>query len=60
MEIQKEYIVIVNDRPYFSVVDVNHLSAVIDDAKARFGANSRIEVVMHTTEPYAPRENNGN
>ena len=28
MEIQKEYIIVVNGRPYFSVVDVNHLSAV--------------------------------
>ena len=40
MEIQKEYILVVNGRPYFSVVDVKHLSAVIDDAKARFGADS--------------------
>lgn len=60
MEIQKEYIIVVNGRPYFSVVDANHLSAVIDDVKARLGANSNIEVVMQTTEPYAPREDNGN
>lgn len=60
MKIQKEYIVVVNGRPYFSVVDVNHLSAVIDDAKARFGADLKIEVVMQTTEPYVPREDNSN
>lgn len=60
MEIQKEYIIVVNGHPYFSVVDVNHLSAVIDDVKARLGANSKIEVFMQTTEPYAPGENNGN
>lgn len=60
MKIQKEYIVVVNDRPYFSVVDVKHLSAVIGDAKARFGIDSKIEVFMQTTEPYAPGENNGN
>lgn len=60
MKIQKEYIIIVNGRPYFSVVNVNHLSAVIDDAKVRFGADSKIEVVMQTTEPYVPREDNGN
>ena len=60
MKIQKEYIIVVNGRPYFSVVDVNHLSAVIDDAKARLGDNSKIEVVMQTTEPYVPGENNGN
>lgn len=60
MKIQKEYIIVVNGRPYFSVVDINHLSAVIDDTRARFGADSTIEVVMQTTEPYAPGEDNGN
>lgn len=60
MKTQKEYIIIVEGRPYFSVVDVKHLSAVIDEAKSRFGADSKIEVFMQTTEPYAPGENNGN
>lgn len=60
MKIQKEYIIVVGNHPYFSVVDVKHLSAVIDDAKARFGIDSKIEVFMQTTEPYAPGENNGN
>lgn len=60
MEIQKEYILVVNGRPYFSVVDVKHLSAVIDDAKARFGADSKIDVFLQTTEPYVPGKNNGN
>lgn len=60
MKIQKEYIIVVNGRPYFSVVDVNHISAVIDDAKARFGADTKIEVVMQTTEPYVPRKDNVN
>lgn len=60
MKIQKEYIIVVNGHPYFSVVDIKHLSAVVDDARARFGADSTIEVVMQTTEPYAPGKNNGN
>ena len=60
MEIQKEYILVVNGRRYFSVVDVKHLSAVIDDAKARFGADSKIDVFLQTTELYAPGKNNGN
>lgn len=60
MKIQKEYIVVVNGRPYFSVVGLKNLSAVVDDARARFGADSKIEVVMQTTEPYAPGEDNGN
>lgn len=58
MEIQKEYIIVVNGRPYFSVVDVKHLSAVIDDAKARFGVDSKIEVIVQATVPYEPGENN--
>lgn len=60
MKIQKDYIIVVDGRPYFSVVDIKHLSAVVDDARARFGADSKIEVVMQTTEPYAPGEDNGN
>ena len=60
MKNQKEYIIVVEGRPYFSVVDVKHLSAVIDDTKARFGDAAKIEVLMQTTEPYAPGENNGN
>lgn len=60
MKTQKEYIIVVNGRPYFSVVDVKHLSAVIDDAKARFGADSTIEVLMQTTKPYVSGEDNGN
>ena len=58
MKIQKEYIIVVNGRPYFSVVDVKHLSAVIDDAKARFGVDSKIEVFVQATVPYEPGENN--
>lgn len=60
MEIQKEYIIVVNGRPYFSVARIKNLSAVIDEAKARFGADSKIEVIMQTTRPYAPGEDNGN
>lgn len=59
MKIQKEYIIVVNGHPYFSVVDIKHLSAVIDDAKARFGVDSKIEVIMQTTEPYVSGESSG-
>lgn len=58
MEIQKEYIIVVNGRAYFSIVNVKHLSAVIDEAKARFGADSKIEVIMQVTKPYAPGKDN--
>lgn len=58
MDIQKEYIIVVNGRPYFSVVNVKNLSAVIDEAKARFGTDSKIDVIMQTTKPYAPGKDN--
>lgn len=47
-----------NGRAYFSIVNVKHLSAVIDEAKARFGADSKIEVIMQVTKPYAPGKDN--
>lgn len=53
MNTQKEYIIVVNGRPYFSVSKVESLSTLIDEAKARFGADSKIEVFLQTVEPYA-------
>jgi UDP-N-acetylglucosamine pyrophosphorylase len=56
MNTQKEYIIIANGRPYFSVSCLKNLSAVVDEAKRRFGADAKIEVFLQTTEPYAPAE----
>jgi hypothetical protein len=52
MDTQKEYIVVVNGRPYFSVSCFKNLSAVVDEAKRRFGADAKVEVFLQTTEPY--------
>lgn len=60
MKTQKEYIIVVNSRPFFAVLDVKHLPVVIDEAKARFGADAQIDVFMQTTESYAPGKDNSN
>lgn len=54
MDTQKEYIIVVNGRPYFSVSCLKNLPAVIDEAKRRFGADAKVEVFLQTTEPYVP------
>ena len=54
MDIQKEYIIVANGRPYFSVSCLKNLSAVVDEAKRRFGADAKIEVFLQITEPYVP------
>jgi hypothetical protein len=54
MNTQKEYIIVANGRPYFSVSRLENLPAVIDEAKRRFGAEAKVEVFLQTTEPYVP------
>lgn len=54
MNTQKEYIIVANGRPYFSVSCLKNLSAVIDEAKRRFGADAKVEVFLQITEPYVP------
>lgn len=59
MNTQKEYIIVANGRPYFSVSCLENLSAVVDEAKRRFGADAKVEVFLQITEPYAPAKGNG-
>lgn len=59
MDTQKEYIIVANGRPYFSVSCPKNLSAVIDEAKRRFGADAKVEVFLQTTEPYPFATSNG-
>lgn len=54
MNTQKEYIIVANGRPYFSVSCLENLFAVVDEAKRRFGADAKVEVFLQTTEPYVP------
>ena len=58
MNTQKEYVVVVNDRPFFSVSRLENLSAVINEAKLRSGAGAKVEVFLHKTEPYVPAKGN--
>lgn len=52
MEFTKEYIVVVNGRPFFSVANPSHLFVVKDEAEHRFGEGAKVEVFVQTTEPY--------
>lgn len=54
MNTQKEYIIVANGRPYFSVSCLKNLSAVVDEAKRRFGADAKVEVFLQTTELIVP------
>ena len=59
MNTQKEYIIVANGRPYFSVSYLENLSAVVDEAKRRFGADAKVEVFLQTTELYVPAKGDG-
>lgn len=54
METRREYIIVVNGRPFFSVVNEDLISGMEDEAVARFGATAKIEIFVQTTEPYVP------
>lgn len=58
-EIQKDYIVIVNGRPFFSVSNPCNLQMVVNEARSRFGGDVKIEIVAQITEPYAFTEGDG-
>ncbi len=47
-----EYIIVVNDRPFFSVSDPSRIEVIKQEASARFAGPVVIEVYKQTTEPY--------
>lgn len=53
MDTQKEYIIVVNGRPFFSVTNPLNLQMVVNEARSRFGKEATVEIFAHTTEPYA-------
>ena len=59
METQREYVIVVNGRPFFSVVNEDLISGMEDEAVARFGATAKIEIFVQTTEPYATAKGDG-
>lgn len=54
MKTQIEYIVIVNGRPFFSVIDPCNLQMIINEARSRFGEDIPFEILKQTTKSYEP------
>lgn len=54
MDKRIEYIIVVNGRPFFSVLAPSAVSVIKNEAIERFGPNAKIEVLVQTTESYEP------
>lgn len=54
MKKQTEYIIVVNDRPFFAVLAPSAISIVKNEAVERFGLDAKIKVFVQTTSPYEP------
>lgn len=54
MKTQIEYIIVVNGRPFFSVVTESAIDLVKAEVYIRFGPDAKVEVFKQTTEPYDP------
>lgn len=52
MKTQTEYIIVVNGRPFFSVLAPMAISVIKNEAVERFGPDVKIEVFEQTTSPY--------
>lgn len=52
MKKQTEYIIVVNGRPFFSVLAPSAVSVIKNEAIERFGLDAKIEVFAQTTSPY--------
>lgn len=57
MDIQTEYIVVVNDRPFFSVTCLDNLASVRNEAWRRFGDKAKIEIFKQVTTSFDPFKN---
>lgn len=49
-----EYVILVNDKPFFAVTNSSRVSTIIEEAKCRFGDDCRVGVHKHIYEPYVP------
>lgn len=58
MKTSVEYIIVVNGRPFFSVLDPSRIDMVRQEVLARSTGEAAIEVYKQTTEPYALGEDN--
>lgn len=50
----KIYVILANGQPFFSVANPCTVPAIMDEARAVFGAQAIIEAFVQTTEPYEP------
>lgn len=50
----KIYVIVANGQPFFSVANPCTVPAIMDEARAVFGAQAIIEAFVQTTEPYEP------
>lgn len=50
----KEYGIFINGTPFFSCVLESTVDALVAEAYARFGDQTKVEVFVHTTDPYVP------
>lgn len=50
----KIYVIVVNGQPFFSVANPCTVPAIMDEARAAFGEQAKIEAFVQTTEPYEP------
>ena len=50
----KIYVIVVNGQPFFSVANPCIVPAIMDEARAAFGEQAKIEAFVQTTEPYEP------
>lgn len=50
----KIYVIVANGQPFFSVANPCVVPAIMDEARAAFGEQAKIEVFVQTTEPYEP------
>lgn len=49
-----EYIIYVDDKPFFAVTNPFRVPMIIEEAKSRFGSDRRVRIRKHIYEPYDP------
>lgn len=50
----KIYVIVANGQPFFSVANPCTVPVIMDEARAAFGEQAKIEAFVQTTEPYEP------
>ena len=50
----KNYVIVANGQPFFSVANPGLVLAIMNEARAAFGEQAIIEAFVQTTEPYEP------